>query len=931
MNDVSGGSGRLPTIQWSPSKISQVKPSSTLEDFNSLLAEIQDIDRRRTLLLNKAQRRCASTSSLSPKKRQPRSPLSLVDHRLEQHRLSTPHWDKAFPEDLTMCAQCGKDVQARSLKLHRETECPHRLVECLACGLTYSANAKMDHLSLHCVVHRRRAQWLQQHEHDLRDVCCLACRAIFPARSLTVHLHSECPKRRVACPHADLGCPKTDIVFDQLEIHESHECVVVKRRTALIEASKVTNQYVPCDWCNQPVIKRHLLDHKEDECLMRERQCPNAHLGCREWVPVGDFDKHVKSECVVTLERHALADQAKEKDTVEACRDCGTLVKRRLVPQHRSVQCVARFVPCANAIHGCTAMLKFRDRHIHEHVDPSPESRSFLSFHGLGGFVRIDGGQDLKPPWCAEFWVWLYAVDDDVRFLMREALTWQDRIAATTVKLNKWQRQLQELKAKLKASQKAGSIEKGLEAEALEIEDGMAGCKSILNEARARVKSLVSDAATLLKTITDTSARDQLEDELARQVTELRPSWSDQDIAVCGNVGKWLEAMEQAKGEEDVNHAKMLAKRMKLLKVIQAKKDIQDSRETARLVKQAKKELAKLDDKLAKCVDVPLALAQPTIGFHTLASSSTAGIHLMMASTGMPGLHSFEKKAKFGVSIPRGEWVHVAFHAAEENVTLFLNGAKASVAKGAFVLPMRTIGAEEKSFRGFMQEVRYWAGTRTPDELQQRMRDVAPVTEALRGYWTLEEGLGDFVDDVTGRMPRSAAVNVDWAHYTYDMTQLLGDPPTASFRQRNQCKIVTKRNFLASKHHNRRRHTTAPCSLGCGVEGTSSLSSSFGFIHSVEVRHMERHHKVDCPNRIVVCREPFCGHQIRARDTTSHDATCEVRLLRNKLAAEYYRKLQLVECPFGCSLAVARKAMPQHRKSACENRLVPCERCGESA
>ncbi|CAK4156039.1 unnamed protein product [Aphanomyces euteiches] len=445
----------------------------------------------------------------------------------------------------------------------------------------------------------------------------------------------------------------------------------------------------------------------------------------------------------------------------------------------------------------------------------------------------------------------------------------------------------------------------------------MAGCKSILNEARARVKSLVSDAATLLKTITDTSARDQLEDELARQVTELRPSWSDQDIAVCGNVGKWLEAMEQAKGEEDVNHAKMLAKRMKLLKVIQAKKDIQDSRETARLVKQAKKELAKLDDKLAKCVDVPLALAQPTIGFHTLASSSTAGIHLMMASTGMPGLHSFEKKAKFGVSIPRGEWVHVAFHAAEENVTLFLNGAKASVAKGAFVLPMRTIGAEEKSFRGFMQEVRYWAGTRTPDELQQSMRDVAPVTEALRGYWTLEEGLGDFVDDVTGRIPRSAAVNVDWAHYTYDMTQLLGDPPTASFRQRNQCKIVTKRNFLASKHHNRRRHTTAPCSLGCGVE--------------VEVRHMERHHKVDCPNRIVVCREPFCGHQIRARDTTSHDATCEVRLLRNKLAAEYYRKLQLVECPFGCGLAVARKAMPQHRKSACENRLVPCERCGESA
>ncbi|KAF0690102.1 Aste57867_18496 [Aphanomyces stellatus] len=858
-------------VQWSPSKISppkRVPKADDVTEMQTLLAALQDIDRQRTFLLNKAQRRCASTSSLSPQNK-PRktSPLSMVDRRLEQHRLATPAWDKAFPEDLTMCDACGKDVYVRTLKLHRDLECPLRLVKCQLCGVQYKANGQRDHDRDLCVVGRQRTKWLQLQADELQDICCLACAAIVAVRALSAHLNLDCVKRLVSCPNANLGCPRKDIPFDQLHDHEARECVVGKQREALLEASRTSNALVECDWCNRMVVKRHMLDHKEDECLMRERQCPNTHLGCREWVPVGDVDKHIKTACVVTLERHALAQHAQLKEALVVCRDCGAKVKARKLGLHQGASCVARLVPCVNAIHGCQAMLKHRDRHIHEHVDITPESRPTVRFASRNGHIRVGGGEDLKPPWCAEFWVWLLPKEDDVLYLMEEALRWQETIVETTPRLKSWQEKMKDLQTKLKLAKGRGGggvaeAMKGMESEALAIEEGVSGCKAVIREARARVKSLVGDAATLLDTIQDESECETVESDVRRQAAQIQPTWAEEDLDVWGSVRRWQKALSESKEEEEnVQHVKLLAKRMQLLKGIEErqKKD-KDPRETARFLKQAKKELARVDDKLSKCVDVPLSLVQPALGFHTIASSTTSGIHLVMASTGSPGLHSFDKRAHFQADLPRARWVHVAFNATALSVVLFVDAVKADEAKGTFQLPMECIGADEKAFRGYLQEVRYWSETRSKDDLTHAMHEVLDPTATLRGYWTFEEGLGDFVDDMACRIPRSPCFHTEWIHYSIEIMQLLGDPPTPSFRQRNMCQVVTRRNFLASKHH--ARQTKLKCALGCGLECTSipPHESFHPFRHSnllfstVEARLLERHHKLECPERTVLCR-----------------------------------------------------------------------------
>ncbi|RHY10726.1 hypothetical protein DYB30_000021 [Aphanomyces astaci] len=441
---------------------------------------------------------------------------------------------------------------------------------------------------------------------------------------------------------------------------------------------------------------------------------------------------------------------------------------------HRSATCPARLVPCVNVIHGCQAQLRFRDRHVRS---------AALRFASRSGHIRIGGGDDIKPPWCAEFWVWLHSKEDDVLYFMEQAIRWQECVRTTTSRLKEWQDKHKQLQETLQQGT-VSHMSKPLETDALEIGEGIAGCKSILAEARARVKSLVADSLVVANTITDPSDRD-----------------------------------------EDQQHAKWLAKRQQLLQAMESRQPA-DPRELARFVKQAKKELSRLDDKLAKCVDVPLALVQSaTHGFHTLASSATAGLH----------------------------------------------------------------------------EVRFWSQNR-PD-VATSMHDVLGPVPELRGYWTFEEGAGEYVDDMAGQFPRytnisyvdvhieasSVAVNVDWVRYSTAMVQVLGDPPTASYRQRNMCKIVTKRAFLALKHH--QRNGKVKCSLGCG---------------------------------------PYCGHVIKACDQPAHDATCDLRRLRDTLAAEYYRKHELVQCPFGCGLEIARKALPKHRKSECSNRLVLCDKCGRS-
>ncbi|EQC34206.1 hypothetical protein SDRG_08409 [Saprolegnia diclina VS20] len=887
-------------VQWSPAKL----PSRE----TTLWRSIQEIDAQRSLLLNKAQRRCQSTSALQ------RSPLASPTKKPPRK-----------VEDHILCS-CGHDVALRQLKHHQAVECSHRLIACPhhGCDAIVSAHELHAHELSACLVYRHTQQLLDAHHIKATlSVCCLACEVEVSLRLLAAHVALECALRQVPCPHASEGCSEMHIVYQDLERHLATACRVAKHKAAVLEASKTVNEVVPCDWCNEPVKKRHLTDHKEDACLMRERQCPNWPLGCREWVPVGAFAEHISTVCIVTIGRHELAKLAAIKDGPAQCRECGDEVALRKLPQHTRVSCPARLVPCANAIHGCKATLKFRDRHIHEDVNVSPEARAVLRFGARQGYVRIDGGDDRKPPWCAEFWVHLFSKADDVLHFMADALRWQATLRETLPRLDgciadekALKEQIKTVVLRKKHNEDNGELTR-LQTQAQLVDEGISGCKSIIAEANARIFSLVSDAATLVQSINDIAERASLSEQVRVQAQLRQPTWSKADLDLYGHVEHWLAALKNAAATAKANeapHAKLIKKRLQLLQAIEDHERSRptDVRESARFLKHARKELSRLDDKLAAHVDVPLTLAQAPIGFHTIAASKAAGIHAVMVAGAGVGLHTFDTKARFKAELPRERWVHMALNASATSVQLVLDGAVVDERPGTFHLPMETLGASEKAFRGHLQEVRYWSTTRTPSELLASMRTTLALAPTLLAYWTLEEGMGPFVEDVSGHLPRVPIFNTSWSHYTMATLQRLGDPPTPSFRQRHMCAVVVRRNFLANKHA--MRQVSRECSLGCGLH--------------VALPAMDIHVRCECPKRMDVCRAPGCGRTYKV----SRGHRCRVAQRRDDLAAEYVRKHELVECPFGCGELVIRQDVARHRKLHCSCRFVLCpnDGCGRS-
>ncbi|OQS06300.1 hypothetical protein THRCLA_01649, partial [Thraustotheca clavata] len=825
-------------------------------------------------------------------------------------------------KDQTLCI-CGEDVPLRKLKQHQATSCTHRLIQCPhhGCDLLVAAYLLRDHELKDCKIYRQTQAFLDGYQvKTTQKACCLACEEEIMLRNLEGHCKLECIYRLVNCPNAALGCNAINIVWNKLREHYINDCHVAKHRAAMLEASKTVNQIVDCDWCNLPVMKRHLTDHKEDECLMRERQCPNWHLGCREWIPVGDFTKHIQTVCCVSINRHELSKQAAVKEKSIPCRECGEVVVMRKMTMHASKQCSARLVPCANAIHGCKAMLKYRDRHIHEHVDLSPHARSILRFTSRQGRIDIQAGEDISPPWCAEFWVYLFSKEDDILHFMAHAIEWHVKYSEVSPRLDKWMAEEKSIKDKIKMllKRKKGTPEEdiaALQQQALVVEDGIGGCKSIMNEAKARIQSLLSDSEILLRSIKNPTLRDKVKQSLQYQTRQLQPSWSQEDVEVYGSVEKWLEKIKAAAAtEKDMEnpHAKLIKKRLQLLKAIEdhERSPPKDLRESARFLKQARKELTRLDEKLCTCVDIPLALAVAPIGFHTIASSKTSGIHIVMSSgNAVLGLHSFDKKARFQCEVPREQWTHIAISALDTSVQVCLNGELVDEHKGHFQLPMERIGDVEKSYRGFLQEVRYWTTNRTPDAIKKSMCNTLnpSVQSQLRAYWSFEEGVA---------IVRSPMWNISWSHYTLSILKQLGDPPTPSYRQRNMCSIVTRRNFLASKHE--MRQLASICALGCGAELPRS--------------QLEHHHACDCPQRLVLCPEPGCKCIYKISQTEVHRAECIVRVTRGNLAAEHYRQHEVVECPFGCGLPVVRKDLVHHRRNDCPCRFIMCPNkgCGRS-
>lgn len=186
-------------------------------------------------------------------------------------------------------------------------------------------------------------------------------------------------------------------------------------------------------------------------------------------------------------------------------------------------------------------------------------------------------------------------------------------------------------------------------------------------------------------------------------------------------------------------------------------------------------------------------------GVETLFGSDKALFQLEIGAQDRVGIKvTGQPDQAFNYRCPRERWVHLAFVSDSSGVFLLENGKTASRLHDVTVaLPMREIGGRETACQCLVQEVRYWKVKRSKDELEGWMHEVLRtpiVMEELLGYWTFEEGAGEYVHDVTEQCIRARMVGrgLNWVTPELMCTFQVGEAPTPSWREQNVCKVMRK-------------------------------------------------------------------------------------------------------------------------------------------
>lgn len=183
-------------------------------------------------------------------------------------------------------------------------------------------------------------------------------------------------------------------------------------------------------------------------------------------------------------------------------------------------------------------------------------------------------------------------------------------------------------------------------------------------------------------------------------------------------------------------------------------------------------------------------------GVETIFGSDEVIFQLEMGPQDMVGIKARDQPAlPFNYRCPRERWVHLAFVSDSTGVFLLENGKTASRLRDITIpLPMREIGGRETACQCLIQEVRYWKVKRSEEELAKFMHDVLPAStmeDGLLGYWTFEEGVGDYVNDVTEQRfrVRKVGTGLKWVRPDMMRTFEVGEAPTPSWREQNVCKV----------------------------------------------------------------------------------------------------------------------------------------------
>eukprot|EP00948_MAST-09A_sp_MAST-9A-sp1_P003121 g3121.t1 len=291
---------------------------------------------------------------------------------------------------ISVCDDCGLEVEVKLLRQHLKESCPARIVKCpkAGCGDYVEFRNLKEHYAKFCLPCLRREKYFKQkneqekmNKTDLLKIgkaryCKLGCGAIVHCVHEANHETHYCQLRLVLCSNP--GCGKM-VPFKDLKEHETVNCLIVRRRNKFSQQRKeFLSEEVVChpireNGCGKLIKVADLEYHEKHECPERLIVCPE--IGCSERVRFSMLKTHLHMYCKIATRRNKLVERSHKEVPCPA--GCGELVLLHDVTEHVKHKCKLRLVYCR--VPGCDVKVPFNELEKHEEYCPVAMERQRLS------------------------------------------------------------------------------------------------------------------------------------------------------------------------------------------------------------------------------------------------------------------------------------------------------------------------------------------------------------------------------------------------------------------------------------------------------------------------------------------------------------------------------------------------------------------------
>lgn len=758
----------------------------------------------------------------------------LVDHKMIHCKrarftaaLNAQVAKKPTEED---CPMCHEMVVAGTFRVHTTGECLMRIVACpnrnIGCAEKIQAGELTTHLREQCVVQIDRAERASKHASRHQRTPCSGCGYMVILQHLLHHQRNKCPNRRVPCKHWELGCPAIlhlATMNEHLKVDRllgSRSCLVFdcgKAYIALNEDDKKPPWTVEI-WVWRP----GLVEGTREKARMAlkalwEFQRERGKLAVTERRLTMLEPLLVTTATRAAKEPSQEAEQAMERLTDE-------MITAATVRDDAKVALVLSVTALSNSLGSATRGIKeiTAQNQLRSFTrlalgstpwyatSPSPDKTSSSSVQG----ISLDKVYDLKQTTAFENIPLQAEVElkSEIPTVL-EPIGMVDEASClpstNTAEVEQEEELVSQVSVDCQSWSEEITVDNVNSEGVMTFESGSAG-----NVKKIDIKEMLNNFAKQQDVLAEAEERELRQKEsvfwgewvalsgqsLAGRILNLAdetlPRLKEELVAITDLTA---EALFRTAGEPGTENDGAGVDKGSKIKTGKTKYSAKKSGKGRKAVKKAKRK-KKHEEKFGKKVESRIAEeVGKRGGLETLLGSDKIRFQMEMGSSDRVGIKIAGKKDQiFNYSCPRERWVHLAFVSDSTGVFLLENGNTASRLQNITVtLPMREIGGRDMACQCLVQEVRYWKVKRSKEELKAWMHEFLPgnmVANGLIGYWTFEEGDGEYVNDVTEQRFRSRKVGrgLHWGSAELMSTVEVGAPPTPSWREHNVCKVRIK-------------------------------------------------------------------------------------------------------------------------------------------